>query len=95
VNVKKLTAFAALLVFLSQTAHAQSALDQRIQAIIDRPEFRHANFGIEIYSERAGKVIYQHNADQLFTAASTTKLVTEGTMLDLLGADYRFHTKVY
>ena len=35
------------------------------------------------------------NADRLFTPASTTKLLTEGTALELLGADYRFHTRVY
>ena len=26
---------------------------------------------------------------------STTKLLTEGTMLELFGGDYRFHTRVY
>src|SRR6185437_13925119 len=35
------------------------------------------------------------NGQQLFTPASTTKLLTEGTALELLGTDYRFHTRVY
>src|SRR5215471_21633996 len=76
--------------------HAQSKeLTQRIQKIMDRPEFRHALFGIEFYSLDKGKVIYSVNADKLFTPGSTTKLLTEGTALALLGADYRFHTRVY
>jgi D-alanyl-D-alanine carboxypeptidase/D-alanyl-D-alanine-endopeptidase (penicillin-binding protein 4) len=70
-------------------------LGQKIQKIMDRPEFRHALFGIEFYSLDAHKVLYSLNADKLFTPGSTTKLLTEGTALSLLGADYRFHTRVY
>src|SRR6266403_2026407 len=78
-------------------AHAQSeaSLAQRIQKVISRPEFAHANFGIEFYALDTGKVIYALNADKLFVPASTTKILTEGTLLAKLGADYRFHTRVY
>ena len=89
----------ALLFVLSQapTARAQSdnSLVQRIQKVISRPEFAHANFGIEFYSLDTGKVVYALNADKLFVPASTTKTLTEGTVLAKLGADYRFHTRVY
>ncbi|GAC1390339.1 MAG: D-alanyl-D-alanine carboxypeptidase/D-alanyl-D-alanine-endopeptidase [Vulcanimicrobiaceae bacterium] len=54
-----------------------------------------ASFGIEIYDLDHGTVLYEHNAHKLFKAASTTKLVTEGTTLALLGPDFRFHTPVY
>jgi D-alanyl-D-alanine carboxypeptidase/D-alanyl-D-alanine-endopeptidase (penicillin-binding protein 4) len=83
-----------LLIFNAVAVPAQS-LTQRVQAIMDRPEFKHALFGIEFYSLDKGKVIYAINADKLFTPGSTTKLLTEGTALSLLGADYRFHTRVY
>jgi PBP4 family serine-type D-alanyl-D-alanine carboxypeptidase len=76
-------------------AQQPSTLAARIQAIMDRPEFRHAFFGIEFYSLDSGKPIYALNAEKLFTPASTTKLLTEGTALELLGADFRFHTRVY
>jgi PBP4 family serine-type D-alanyl-D-alanine carboxypeptidase len=83
--------------FQSAPARAQSeaSLAQRIQKVISRPEFAHANFGIEFYSLDTGKVIYALNADKLFVPASTTKILTEGTLLAKLGADYRFHTRVY
>lgn len=74
---------------------AESSLAERIQEILRRPEFRHALFGIEVYSLDTGKPLFELNADKLFTPASTTKLLTEGTALELLGADYRFHTRVY
>jgi D-alanyl-D-alanine carboxypeptidase/D-alanyl-D-alanine-endopeptidase (penicillin-binding protein 4) len=59
------------------------------------PVYRHAIFGIEIYSMDSRKVLFAYNGDKLFTPGSTTKLLTEGTALQLLGADYRFHTYVY
>ena len=76
-------------------AQSESSLSQRIQKVISRPEFAHANFGIEFYSLDTGKVIYALNADKLFVPASTTKTLTEGALLAKLGADYRFHTRVY
>jgi len=92
-------ALVAALLFCIQLAPAraqsQSTLAQRIQKVISRPEFAHANFGIEFYSLDTGKVVYALNADKLFVPASTTKILTEGTLLAKLGADYRFHTRVY
>src|ERR1051325_8244383 len=87
----------SLLLFLNASIlQAQSnTLAQRVQAIMDRPEFKHALFGIEFYSLDKGKVVYGVNADKLFTPGSTTKLLTEGTALALLGADCRFKTRVY
>jgi PBP4 family serine-type D-alanyl-D-alanine carboxypeptidase len=79
------------------TAGAQSpdSLALRIDRVVNRAEFRHANFGIEFYSLDSGKVVYTLNADKLFVPASTTKLLTEGTVLAKLGPDYRFHTRIY
>src|SRR2546430_9664078 len=94
--MKRLLFTTLLLLAIASASIAQSTtLAQRVQSIMDRPEFRHAIFGIEFYSLDAGKVIYGINADKLFTPGSTTKLLTEGTALSLLGADYRFHTRVY
>ena len=86
-----------LICFHAEPARAQSepTLAERIQKVISRPEFAHANFGVEFYSLDTGKVIYALNADKLFVPASTTKILTEGTLLAKLGADYRFHTCVY
>jgi len=81
--------------YAHQTAKPQQSLNEAIQTVIERPEFRHALFGIEFYSLDTGKPVYTLNADKLFTPGSTTKLLTEGTALELLGADYRFHTRIY
>ncbi len=62
---------------------------------MQRPEFAHARFGVEFCSPATGDVVYARNEHELFTPASTTKLLTEGTLLTSLGASYRFHTKIY
>ena len=92
-----LIAFMFLTISGASSARAQSpgSLAERIQKVMSRPEFAHANFGIEFYSLDTGKVVYALNAGKLFVPASTTKLLTEGTVLAKLGADYRFHTFVY
>jgi PBP4 family serine-type D-alanyl-D-alanine carboxypeptidase len=92
-----LTAVLALLLFLSSPLRAQTpdTLEARIRNVMARPVFAHANFGIEFYDLDSGKVLYSLNADKLFVPASTTKLLTEGTLLAKLGPDYRFHTRIY
>ena len=76
-------------------AQSTASLADRIQKVISRPEFAHANFGIEFYSLDTGKVVYALNANKLFVPASTTKTLTEGAILATLGSDYRFHTRIY
>ena len=84
---------------IAGSAVAQSAapasLSERIQAVMNRPEFAHANFGIEFLSLDSGKVLYSVNLQKMFVPASNTKLFTEGTLLAKLGADFRFHTSIY
>jgi D-alanyl-D-alanine carboxypeptidase/D-alanyl-D-alanine-endopeptidase (penicillin-binding protein 4) len=76
-------------------AQSSATLADRIQKVMSRPEFAHANFGIKFVSLETGRVLYSLNSNKLFVPASTTKLLTEGTVLARLGADYRFHTRIY
>jgi len=76
-------------------AQLNSALAAKIQTVMSRPEFAHSNFGIEFVDLQTGQVLYAVNADKMFVPASTTKLLTEGTVLARLGGDFRFHTFVY
>jgi len=70
-------------------AQSEPTLAERIQKVIKRPEFAHANFGIEFYSLDTGKSSTRSMLNKLFVPASTTKILTEGTLLAKLGADYR------
>ena len=79
----------------AQRAGQPQTLASRIDAILARPEFKHATFGIEFYSLDTNTPVYTLNADKLFVPGSTTKLVTMGSAMQILGADHRFRTRVY
>ncbi len=50
---------------------------------------------MEFWSLDDNRVVFKMNEQQLFTPGSTTKLLTMGTALAVLGPDFQFHTKVY
>ena len=97
IAARRMCTLAVAIATLSTPIAAQSGgtLAERIQRVVDRPEFKHAMFGIEFFSLDSNAPIYTMNADKLFVPGSTTKVVTLGTALELLGADFRFHTRVY
>jgi D-alanyl-D-alanine carboxypeptidase/D-alanyl-D-alanine-endopeptidase (penicillin-binding protein 4) len=70
-------------------------LEKKIAAIMARPEYAHSRFGMEFYSLDSNEVIFALNEQQFFVPGSTTKLLSEGTAMKLLGPDFRFKTKVY
>lgn len=75
-------------------ASGDATLGKRVQAITARADHR-ISFGIAVYDLDAKRQIYGMNAEKLFLAASTTKMLTEATALGTLGPDFRFTTNVY
>jgi N-acyl-D-amino-acid deacylase len=99
-NAIRLVVFGLTTILYACCAHEgcaqdRATLEQRVGRIMARPEFAHSRFGIKFISADRGEVIYELNSQQLFVPGSTTKLLSAGTALELLGADYRFHTKIY
>jgi D-alanyl-D-alanine carboxypeptidase len=88
---------AAALLLLTASAVAQSdrQLGDRIQQIINRPEYKHSRWGMEFYSLDDKQVLFSMNSDQLFLPGSTGKLYPQATGLATFGPDYRFHTKLF
>jgi D-alanyl-D-alanine carboxypeptidase/D-alanyl-D-alanine-endopeptidase (penicillin-binding protein 4) len=69
-----------------------------IEAVINRPQFRRARWGILIkpLSQNArSRALYSHEADRYFIPASNTKLLTTAAALLALGSDYRIRTSIY
>ena len=88
-------AVAILLNGTSLLAQPAPSLEQRVQEIMQRPEFAHSHFGVKFIEAGTGRTVYAVNSEKLFVPGSTTKLLSTGTAMELLGADYRFHTKIY
>jgi D-alanyl-D-alanine carboxypeptidase/D-alanyl-D-alanine-endopeptidase (penicillin-binding protein 4) len=88
---------AALTVLVSAAAWADpspSRLGKAIDAIVSRPAFAPAFWGIEVRSLSTGRTLYARNAEKAFRPASNMKLVTTAAALDALGPDARVRTTV-
>jgi PBP4 family serine-type D-alanyl-D-alanine carboxypeptidase len=96
-NVSLFAAVIALLAGSSASVRSQvrPELEKKIAAIMARPEYAHSRFGMEFYSLDTHKIVFALNEQQFFVPGSTTKLLSEGTAMKLLGPDFRFKTKVY
>ncbi len=76
-------------------AAPQSRMAADVQTILARPALRASQLGIAFYDLDRHRMAFSRDADKYYVAASTTKLLTEGTSLALLGPGYRFTTIVY
>ena len=94
---------AALIVVLALTldgAHAAAGdpsprrLRKAVDAIVSRPDFAAAFWGIEVRSLGTGRTLYARNAEKAFRPASNMKLVTTAAALDAFGPDARIRTTV-
>jgi D-alanyl-D-alanine carboxypeptidase/D-alanyl-D-alanine-endopeptidase (penicillin-binding protein 4) len=70
------------------------ALRHDLDAALQGPGLRGAHAGVLAIDPASGTVLYERNADDDFTPASTLKLFTGLTALERLGRDFRFHTAV-
>jgi D-alanyl-D-alanine carboxypeptidase/D-alanyl-D-alanine-endopeptidase (penicillin-binding protein 4) len=76
-------------------AAAAETLADKIQAVLQRPEYQSSRWGLLVVDAATGKTVYEHNPDQLFAPASVTKLFSCAAALVELGAEHRFETPVY
>ncbi len=74
---------------------ADDTLVQRIESVINGPDFKQARWGILFVDAKTGETIFEQNADKLITPASTTKLYTCATALGTFGPGFKFETPVY
>jgi D-alanyl-D-alanine carboxypeptidase/D-alanyl-D-alanine-endopeptidase (penicillin-binding protein 4) len=85
----------AFLVAPPTQCRAADELADRLNAVLDAPEYQHARWGLLIVEAETGKVVFARNPDQLFAPASVTKLYSCAAALRALGADRTFQTPVH
>jgi serine-type D-Ala-D-Ala carboxypeptidase/endopeptidase (penicillin-binding protein 4) len=74
---------------------AGEALAEKIDVVVDSPQYKHSKWGILVVDAESGQTVYARNPETLFAPASVTKLYTCAAALAAYGPDYRFTTPVY
>ena len=97
--MRRTSIFPLLLIFLLLAYAAEAkdrkdktALAKRIESLLAQPDVARGFWGIKIVDEATGRVLYEHDADRLFTPASNTKLVTTAAAFALVGPQHIFRT---
>ncbi|HEX8924277.1 MAG TPA: D-alanyl-D-alanine carboxypeptidase, partial [Terriglobales bacterium] len=72
----------------------KNTLAKRIDALLAQPDVARGFWGIKVVDEASGRVLYEHDADRLFTPASNTKLVTTAAAFALVGPQHVFRTTI-
>jgi D-alanyl-D-alanine carboxypeptidase/D-alanyl-D-alanine-endopeptidase (penicillin-binding protein 4) len=93
----------ALAVWLAGGAVAQEAktvaslteLRQRLAEHVSQPKFTAAMWGVKVVSLDTGKILFEHNAQKLFSPASNSKLFTVALAFEQFGPEYRVKTSLY
>jgi len=83
------------LAFVTSAANAAAPAQSALMQIMTRPELSHGIVAGAVYDLDTHTMLFAHNAQTLMEAASTTKTLTNGTSLALLGPDFRWTTPVY
>jgi D-alanyl-D-alanine carboxypeptidase/D-alanyl-D-alanine-endopeptidase (penicillin-binding protein 4) len=73
---------------------SQQSFNDAVNAVISQPEYKNASVGIDVRDLKTGQTVFKFNAERDLIPASTMKLVTSATALELLGAGYRFETEI-
>ena len=72
------------------------ALIRDLDAIVNQPQFRTAQFGISIQTQsRNPSILYSHNADRLLLPASNAKLLTTAAAVQAVSLDFTVKTTLY
>ncbi|MCE4564246.1 D-alanyl-D-alanine carboxypeptidase/D-alanyl-D-alanine-endopeptidase [Maribellus sp. CM-23] len=78
--------------FLFLNGLAQNKFSNAVSELLKKPEYKNASVGMQVVELESQKEIFNLNASQLLVPASTIKLITTATALELLGDDYQFRT---
>lgn len=78
-----------------KTADWTCRLQQKLNSLMSMPLLETTQMGMMVYDLTADTVVYTHGARQRMRPASTMKLLTAITALDLMDGDYWLRTSLY
>lgn len=74
---------------------SQNKIETAVQSFVGKSGMEHASISIQVIDIEDGSVISEHNPELTLATASTAKLFSTGTAMDMLGPDYKALTRIY
>ena len=75
-------------------AQAQAPIAVALDSIFNDTLFATAHWGVLVRSLETGQTVYARNAGRMFVPASNMKIVTAAAVLEALGPEYRYRTRI-
>lgn len=72
----------------------QSAIEKRLAEFEQTPSLQHAVIGFELFDLQSNTVLAALNNKKALSPASTLKLITTASAMEILGPDFRFETQL-
>jgi len=79
----------------AQGQDEKAKIQSAYQSFIANPALENGMASLTVLNAKTGELIFQENGKVGLPTASTLKVITAITALDLLGADYTFKTNLY
>ncbi|WHF52634.1 D-alanyl-D-alanine carboxypeptidase/D-alanyl-D-alanine-endopeptidase [Chryseobacterium gotjawalense] len=73
---------------------AKELVDIKLNSMMNDPVLRNANWGFVVYDPKTKKIISSYNENASLIPASTTKLLTTETAMNLLGENFKWITQL-
>lgn len=83
------------LVLFSLGANSQNTINTALKKFINSDGFKHASIAISVSDVNTGKSIINYNSMLSLIPASSLKIITTATALEILGAKHKFKTVLY
>ena len=83
------------LLLLSNFVIGQQSLSSAVSTFVKGSGMEHASISVAIYDLDSKNTVASHNPELTLPTASTAKMFSTATALEILGADYRPETRLY
>lgn len=90
-----LSLVAAACLLTVTNVHGAKPLPTAAQAVLDKPLYKNAVWGVHVVDLDSGEVLYSQRSDEQLLVGSVRKLFSVGLALDKLGVNHRFVTPIY
>ena len=93
--MKILSLFLITLFYCVNLSIGQNSIQTELEIFVNDPTLKHASISFNLIELDGNKTIESYNPQLILPPASTTKLFSTATALEILGPDFRAETRLY